>query len=583
MVPLKIFTVFDDGFLEMGSSFINSLKHYSSIPVHVSSPSNAKKTISFCLSHNIEHSIKDFPDYNPKQASRLLKMECINPLDCFPAIYMDSDIIFQGDIQSVGDLDPNYLWVLSKREGHQTSLRTWKKHYFVKSDYEFAKTALRELTDIDPDILLQSPVRNCGVIYGGSGLLSSLMSRAKFYYQKMLEVNKNKKLFSDSDQLCFLIAFHEFGDKIKELPIRFNRMPYHQSYDFKDMSSLLVPDTVVLHLNRCKDIGEDLVKSWGSGKKPVIKAEENTRSGVIIPMQTSSIAERALMKNLYFLEICNRANVYRDEDVGFPIAQRVEELDAIRKQILHRPAIDSGLFFMVNGHLFMIDHGEKIGNRAPWTLGCLVGQDKLCGIFIEQMDENLDTSKSNVPVFPLSYGAKQPSLWLNQAEYHQLGVREDKQYSVHFIGNFTTNKSDRNRQAELLSSIPKSKIEHRNNSKRLEFDAYMKDLASSYMVWCPPGGRPKTHREVEAMCCEVAVVMPKQNIQEQEKLIPEVHYICIRDDYKNVVEKINYYLENKDLLAEVAKNGRLWFERNSSESARAKYILRTCLGVIEKL
>jgi hypothetical protein len=583
MVSLKVFTVFDDGFLEMGTSFINSLKHFSSVPFNVSLPSSAKKTIAYCQNNNIESTVKDFPDFNPKQASRLLKMECINAKDCSSAIYMDSDIIFQGDIQSVGDLDPNYLWVLSKREGHQTTLRTWKKHYFAKSDYEFAKTALRELTDIDPDILLQSPVRNCGVIYGGSELLASLMSKAKKYYLKMLEINKTQKLFSDSDQLCFLIAFHELKDKIKELPIKFNRMPYHQSYDFKDMSSLLIPDTVVLHLNRCKNIGSDLVQSWAAGKTPIIKTEENTRSGIIIPMQTSSIAERALMKNLYFLEVCNKANVYRDEDVGFPIAQRVDELDNIRRQFPRHPAMDSGLFFMVNGHLFMIDHGEKIGDRAPWGLGKLVERDKLCGIFLEQTDEDLDTSKSKVPVIPLSYGAKQPSLWLNQAEYHQLGVQKDKKYSVHFIGNFTTNKSDRNRQAELIASIPNSKIEHRKNSKRLDFHDYMKDLASSYMVWCPPGGRPKTHREIEAMCCEVAVVMPRQRIMEQEDLIPDFHYIQIQDDYKNAVEKINYFLQNKEALAEIAKNGRLWFERNCSESARAKFILEKCLQLIEEL
>ena len=562
----------------MGQSFINSSRYYSNACICVSLPESSLKSINFCKNNNIEYFCKNIPNRNAKQISRILKMGCTElHNEEEPIVYMDADIVFQGDILELENLNPNYVWVLSKREGHQTDLRTWKKHYFTKSTVDFVREVLPKLTHLPIDELLTSPVRNCGVIYGNRSLLSKLFNSAKNYYLKILEINKTQKLFSDSDQLCFLLAFFEMQDKIKELPVQFNRMPYHQSYDFKDISALLVPDTIALHLNRTKGLGRELVQSWAKNEKPVIIAESNTRSSVVIPMQTSSIAERALMKNLYSLAVSNKANVYRDEDVGFPVAKKYELIKKISTE-KDRPYLDPGLFFIINDHLFMIDHGEYTGHRASWLISKYVTKDILAGIFIEQMDEKLDISTSKIPLLPLAYGTKQPLLWLNQGIYHNLGLTETKKYSVHFIGNLGTNK-ERKKHAKLIAEIPNSKIEDRGNSKRMSFDEYMLDMTAAKIIWCPPGGRPKTHREIEALCCEIAVMMPYQGIKEQENLIPDVHYICIKNDYSDVKEKVQLYLDHP-VLAKIAHNGRLWYERNASDNARAKYILDTTLEII---
>ncbi len=566
----------------MAKSFVNSARHYSQTPICAHVPTAAKRSIKYCKKNKVEFLTTDLAKYSPKQASRMLKMCCANlHKEEEPIAYLDVDIVFQNDISALEDLNPNYIWVLSKREGHQTTLRTWKKHYFTKKTVEFARDVLPKLTDLPIEELLMSPVRNCGVIYGNRSIVRELFSKASEFYHKMLGLNKNKKMFSDSDQLCFLLAFYTMRDRIKELPIQFNRMPYHQSYDFKDLSCFLAPDTVVLHLNRCKGIGQKIVNSWAVNIPPVIVAEPNTRSGIIVPMQTSNVAERALMKNLYSLAVSNRANIYRDEDVGFPIAKRIDELDKIRDKMKgERPAFDRGLFFMVNNFLFMIDHGEHTGNRAAWIIGKYVNPHQLAGIFVEQLDEGFKFKHSKIPIVSLTYGTKQPSLWLNQGMYHDLSMNGPKKYSVHFLGNFTTNNGQRKRYADLMSKIPESKIEHLGSKKRLDFDAYMRDMAMAKMVWNPPGGRPKTHREIEAMCCEIPVIMPHQKIAEPEPLKPNVHYIQIKNDYSDAASKVQHYFKNPDALAEIAFNGRMWYERNASDMARAKYILDNALQMI---
>lgn len=581
---MRIYTVFDDNFLEMGQSFVNSERFYSSVPICAHVPESATRTIKYCQKHKIDYFASSYPNHSAKQTSRLLKMDCVNLHDNEePVVYMDVDIVFQNDISQLEDLNPNYLWVLSKREGHQTTLRTWKRHYFTQRTVEFARASIPKLANLPVEEILESPVRNCGVIYGNRSLVKQLMQQAKGYYIKLLKINRKKKLFNDSDQLCFLLAFFTIQDKIKELPLKFNRMPYHQSYDFKDKSCLLVPDNVVLHLNRCKGLGSVLVKSWAANKKPAIVAEPNTRSGVVVPMQTSNGAERALTKNLYALATANRANVYRDEDVGFPIAKRIIELDRIRNSVKHeRPAFDRGLFFMIDGFLFMIDHGERVNNRAAWIIGKHVNPHQLAGIFIEQMGQGLDISKSRIPILPLAYGIKQSGMWLDQGLYHNLGLHGLKKYSVHFIGNFGTNKK-RQREAKIIEKIPGSKILHKGKSQRLSFDEYMRDMAMSKMVWNPPGGRPKTHREIEAMCCEIAVAMPDQRIIEQETLIPDEHYICIKSDYSDAQKKMQHYLDQPGELARIAHNGRMWYERNASDHARAKYIHEEALKIIARI
>jgi len=581
---MRIYTVFDDNFLEMAQSFINSERFYSDVPICAYLPESASRSIRYCKQNNIEHFTEIYPKRSAKQISRLLKMNCVGlHSDDKPIAYMDIDIVFQNDISQLENLNPNFLWVLSKREGHQTTLRTWKKHYFTQKTVEFAREHLPKLSDLPVEELLESPVRNCGVIYGNRSIVQQLMHLAKGYYIKLLKINHKNKLFSDSDQLCFLLAFFSLRDKIKELPLKFNRMPYHQSYDFKDKSCLLAPDNIVLHLNRCKRLGNGLVKSWTKNKCPVIVAEPNTRSGIVIPMQTSNGAERALTKNLYALATSNRANIYRDEDVGFPIVKRIAELDVIRNATTHeRPAFDKGLFFMVDNFLFMIDHGEHVGNRAAWIIGKHVDSNQLAGIFIEQMDKSLDVKSSKIPILPLAYGVKQASMWLNQGVYHDLGLYGPKEYSVHFIGNFGTNKK-RQREAKIIEKIPESKILHAGKSQRLTFDEYMRDMAMARIVWNPPGGRPKTHREIEAMCCEIPIVMPEQNIIEQENLIPDEHYICIKNDYSDAQTKIQHYLSHPDELTRIALNGRMWYERNASDYARAKYIHEQCLKIIASI
>ena len=80
---------------------------------------------------------------------------------------------------------------------------------------------------------------------------------------------------------------------------------------------------------------------------------------------------------------------------------------------------------------------------------------------------------------------------------------------------------------------------------------------------------------------EIAVMMPEQDIIEPEPPKPGIHYIPIKKDHSDAEAQVGYYLakENNMKLKKIAREGRLWYERNASDSARAHYIFAHCMEV----
>lgn len=59
-------------------------------------------------------------------------------------------------------------------------------------------------------------------------------------------------------------------------------------------------------------------------------------------------------------------------------------------------------------------------------------------------------------------------------------------------------------------------------------------------------------------------VMPKPKYETwymEGKLIPDYHYICIQDDYSDLEEKLNYYIQHTDKALEIIKNAQLYVEQ----------------------
>lgn len=382
---MQIVTVFDEKFRRFAASFYHSLRHYNkTVPVTAYINKKDRKACELAKSMSMDYKTISFTDNLSKVAiSRILKMRSVSGITG-PAVYMDIDVIFQGDIAEIEDLNPQFIWILSRRRGsRKTVLRKWLKQYFrreppnwsSKWNYSNIRKLLNSLTDgkYDPDFVLNQIIRNCGLVYSDASILHDLFSKAEQYYLRMLDINRQGPCFMEKDQLCFLLAFLEF-DNIRELPARFNRMPQHQSYEFKNINALFIPDTIVVHLNRCERLAEPLVQAWTHNEIPQITP---SRDIIVLPnIQRNEPGSIKLKCEFYELMVQEKATIYKDDDVGFILQELVDgpvKKDILANNILHGRA-GRAFFFLFNGLLFMVDT-----RGCDWQLGQSI--NSLHGIF----------------------------------------------------------------------------------------------------------------------------------------------------------------------------------------------------------
>jgi len=82
------------------------------------------------------------------------------------------------------------------------------------------------------------------------------------------------------------------------------------------------------------------------------------------------------------------------------------------------------------------------------------------------------------------------------------------------------------------------------------------------------------------MCLENLVIRHPIGVIETEPRIDRKHYVEIQNDDSDLLELLYYYLEHDDERKEIAHNGRLWYERNGSPTARAYHIVESLKKVI---
>jgi len=71
-------------------------------------------------------------------------------------------------------------------------------------------------------------------------------------------------------------------------------------------------------------------------------------------------------------------------------------------------------------------------------------------------------------------------------------------------------------------------------------------------------------------------VMPKPTYETwfmEGKLLPDNHYICINDDYSDLEEKLNYYINNTDKALQIIKNAQTYVDQFKNSKQEEKISL----------
>ncbi len=239
-------------------------------------------------------------------------------------------------------------------------------------------------------------------------------------------------------------------------------------------------------------------------------------------------------------------------------------------------------FFMVNDNLFMINNNDR-PVRWEWS-----GYSKFVTAFFIFCHRFTTTYafKNTVPAYPLP-GKSAAHFSLAQLEHnaHSRSVQNKKDISVFFSGRSFCRVARKFSGRLITNHFPDSYVHFLDSGTALSKDEYIDTIIRSQIAWCPRSvwSEPDKEcnssipKEFEAMGLELLLVKHPIGVIETEERVPGVHFVEVKNDSSDLVEKLQYYLEHDNERKEIAHNGRLWWERNCSTIARASFILNSCL------
>ncbi len=151
--------------------------------------------------------------------------------------------------------------------------------------------------------------------------------------------------------------------------------------------------------------------------------------------------------------------------------------------------------------------------------------------------------KRNIDVYG-RFGA-----WTDSQPFRQTIVDNLKSSSLNFVGGFGTRV----------------------------YPAYLKELMRTKIAVDVPGQAPATPRLVEAMALGALVVSARPACVFPEELVDGIHYVAVKDDASNLVDKCQELLLDEDRRQRIVAEAMGFFDRNFSPQSMARRILRNAI------
>lgn len=202
---------------------------------------------------------------------------------------------------------------------------------------------------------------------------------------------------------------------------------------------------------------------------------------------------------------------------------------------------------ILNGFDYVIkrEKNKKISNKKYFTtiLPC-----RLINYKISRNKENIDWSK---------IGNSKPNI--------------NTTYDIFFSGKKTSKY-----RKEITEFLQSKKYNFFGNSENIKipYDQYLSVMYNSSINLALEGNGEFTFRHLEILAC-CSFMICQSSINELDLPLPLLdgkHFVSFKNK-EDLIEKINFYLENNDLRNEIALNGRKVLEQHYSPKNHGKFLM----------
>lgn len=267
----------------------------------------------------------------------------------------------------------------------------------------------------------------------------------------------------------------------------------------------------------------------------------------------------------------------------------VVDHEKIAKRVPKNTIFGASLYFLVNDKLFFIHQTDCPINR--WERWVPYESQFCTAFFILALrhSTNFIFENCSVPVFPLidKFGTHVSPNYVEHC--HASDIKKD--LDIFFSGRCAIRPAREHAGRNILEAFPNSSIQFIDHGIAFDAPEYIDLMSRTKIAWCPRSvwSDPDrdcncpTGRDYEAMCSEAMIIKHPIGIVESEKRIPGVHFVECKNDDTDLMEKLSYYLEHDEERKTIARNGRLWWERNGSARGRSVFMLKCCLQAMGEI
>ncbi len=198
---------------------------------------------------------------------------------------------------------------------------------------------------------------------------------------------------------------------------------------------------------------------------------------------------------------------------------------------------------------------------------------KECDLYFKMQYDKLGYGYTHI--IPGGYVPDSKKLFLQLTKLRAL--RDKKQYLFDVHGRFGLDYARVIREKAVGILHKQNKFRFEGGMKKVSYNEFLREVAQAKICIDMPGLGDFCFRLMNYLAIGTCVIAYPHRTELTAPLINRKHIVYMKEDFSDLVELCEYYLENANEREEIALNSRRFFDLYLHKDNLVKYYLRNCL------